>query len=234
MNVEKAVASPAELAAAFARRLEALAGTAGGKLSLALPGGSVADIFFPVLARCGLDWGLVDVFWGDERAVPASHADSNYAAAQRLLLGPVGAPASRVHRMPADAADLEAAAAAYEAELKAALGEAGALDVALLGMGPDGHVCSLFEGHRALAASGRLVIPITDSPKPPPCRLTLTLEALRAARLVVVAAFGAAKAEVVRSAVTDPRSALPVAIVLRQARQAALLLDEPAAARLTG
>lgn len=234
LNVETLVDHPGALADRFARRLEGLAREsigAAGLISLALPGGSVADVFFPVLARAALDWGRVHFFWGDERAVAPDHPDSNYAVARRLLLEPVAAAPSAVHRMRADEPDLDQAARGYETELRQALGD-GALDVVLLGMGPDGHVCSLFEGHPALAEASRFAIPVTDSPKPPPRRITLTRPALRAAKLVVLAAFGAAKAEVVRAVLRDPESTLPAGIVMREARAALALLDPPAASRL--
>ena len=133
--------------------------------------------------------------------------------------------------MRADDDDKDAAARAYESILVEHAGSPPALDVALLGVGPDGHVCSLFPGHRLLQEEIRLVAPISDSPKPPPQRLTLTLPALAAARLLVVAVFGAAKARVMREALEDPASRLPVALVLRGATQALLLLDPPAAGR---
>ena len=133
--------------------------------------------------------------------------------------------------MPADAPDLDAAARAYEAQLVERLGTPPALDVALLGVGPDGHVCSLFPGHALLRETVRFVAPIEDSPKPPPRRLTLTLAALAAARLLVVGAFGAAKAAVVREAFDDEKSNLPLALALRQAPRSLVLLDPAAAGR---
>ena len=202
-----------------------------GAFTLALPGGSVATTFFPRLARMDFDWSLADFFWGDERAVPPADPESNYAVARSLWLEPARVPASRVHRMPADAPDLQAAAAAYGRELAARAGTPPRLDLILLGVGPDGHVCSLFPGHPLLAERQRRVAAVEDSPKPPPRRLTLTLPVLAAAELVVVAALGRSKAEVVREALEDKRSALPLALVARQARRALFLLD-PGAARL--
>src|SRR5262245_52243686 len=111
-----------------------------GSFAIALPGGSVATTFFPRLA--GLDCAATEFFWGDERAVPADDPESNYAVARSLWLAPAGVDEGRVHRMPADAADLEGAAQAHATELRRVLGSPPRLDVALLGMGPDGHVCS--------------------------------------------------------------------------------------------
>ncbi len=209
-----------------------------GRFALALAGGSVAQAFLPALARAAVDWKRTDFFWGDERAVPPDHPDSNYGLARALWLKEAGIPAERIHRMPAEVgadggADtgLDAAARDYEAEMRNRLGTPPALDVVLLGVGPDGHVCSLFPGHPLLDEKARFVVAVTDSPKPPPRRLTLTLPALAAARLLVVAAFGAAKAAVMREALEDPASRFPVALALRQAKQALVLLDPAAAGR---
>jgi 6-phosphogluconolactonase len=205
---------------------------ARGRFSIALSGGSVAAAFFPTLARLPLDWTHVDFFWCDERAVPPSHADSNYAAARALWLGPARVPEARIHRMPADAPDLAAAAAAYEAEMSRVSGTPPRLDVVLLGVGPDGHVASLFPAHAALAEDHRSVLAIEDSPKPPPRRLTLTVPVLAAAERVIVAATGKAKAEILREALEDESSALPLALVVKRARRAMALLDAEAASLL--
>lgn len=195
--------------------------------SLALPGGSVATSCLPLLAKADLDWSSVHLFWGDERAVPPDHADSNYGLAAGLLLSVAPIPAANVHRMRADADDLDAAARAYEDALRAV-----ELDVALLGVGPDGHVCSLFPGHALLGEHERWVRAIEDSPKPPPTRLTLTLPALASAREVVVVATGAAKAAVVREAIEDEASLLPLALALRVSRKATVILDDAASLEL--
>jgi 6-phosphogluconolactonase len=203
-----------------------------GVCAIALPGGSVASIFFPDLARAQCDWTRTAFFWGDERAVPPDDPESNYRVARRLWLEPANVPERRVHRMPAEAPDLTAAARAYEDEMARVLGAPPRLDVALLGVGPDGHVCSLFPGHPLLDERTRLVAAVEDSPKPPPRRLTLTLPALWAAEVVVVAALGDSKAAVLRAALEDAASELPVAQAIRGARRAVVLLDPPAASLL--
>jgi 6-phosphogluconolactonase len=207
---------------------------ARGRFTVALPGGSVATSFFPRLARVPLDWSKVDFFWGDERAVPPDHPDSNYAVARSLWLEPAGVPAGRVHRMKAEEPDLAKAAADYERELVEAAGSPPRLDLVLLGVGPDGHVCSLFAGHPGLARRDRAVAVIEDSPKPPPRRLTLTLPVVTGAALVVVVALGRAKAEIIREGIEDPSSPLPVGMVGREARRALFLLDPEAASLLRG
>jgi 6-phosphogluconolactonase len=230
VSVERIVASPAELARVFAERVEESARAARGRgrrVSLVLPGGSVAEAFLPTLAAAALDWSEVDLFWGDERAVAPDHAQSNFRLADELLVKLVGMNPARVHRMPADRPDLDEAARAYEREIARTLGDGASFDVVLLGVGPDGHVCSLFPGHPALAEATRRVVTVTDSPKPPPARLTLTLPALRGAD-IVVAAFGASKAEAIADALDRPASELPVARAARVGRRAIFLLDEPA------
>jgi 6-phosphogluconolactonase len=216
------------LARLLVPRLEKAARTAleqRGRFSLVLPGGSVAESFLPPIARADVDWPRVDLFFGDERAVAPDHVDSNYALVRRGLL----TRATRVHRMRGEMPDLGAAAADYEREMREALGDPPRLDLVLLGMGPDGHVCSLFPGHEALREATRWVIPVEDAPKPPPARLTMTLVALSLADLLVVGAFGRSKADPIRQALRDPASSLPVALAARGARRPLFLLDPDAA-----
>ena len=203
-----------------------------GLFSIALAGGSVASECFPALAVLPLDWNRVHFFWSDERAVPASDPESNYGLAARLWLRPAAVPDLSVHRMPADAADLVEAADAYASELTRVLGASPMLDLVLLGMGPDGHVASLFPGHALLGERTRLVAAVTDSPKPPPRRLTLTLPVLARARRVMIAAFGASKADALGEALDQRGAPLPVAQLLRLAANALVLADEAAGARL--
>ena len=202
-----------DLAKAFVarveRRFEEL-----GRLSLALPGGSAAAAFCPALALARVRWRDVDLFWCDERAVPPDHPDSNYRVANELLLSRVELNPGRVHRMRTEVPDLEAAAAEYEKRIVRSSGAPPHVDVVLLGVGPDGHVCSLFPGHAALEERHRLVVPVFDSPKPPPRRMTLTLPALAGA-LIVVAAFDESKTAAVKEAIDNPMSELPVARAAR-------------------
>lgn len=202
---------------------------ARGSFAIALPGGSVADTFFPSLARLPLDWSRTTFFWSDERAVPVSDSESNYGVARALWLEPAKVPAASIYRMQAEVPDLDRSAADYAEQMVRVLGRPPRLDLVLLGVGPDGHVCSLFPGHPLLREEQRWVAPIDDSPKPPPRRLTLTLPALEAAELVVVAALGRSKAAAVRLALHDPQSSLPLALVTRRARRSLFLLDPEAA-----
>jgi 6-phosphogluconolactonase len=227
-------AKPA-LAEELARRVEsaaALAISRRGTVSFALAGGSVAETFFPRLARLPLDWDLARFFWADERAVAPTDEQSNFRLARELWLAPARVPESSVRRMPADGADLDAAAVLYAAELMAVAGTPPTLDVALLGVGEDGHVASLFPGHPLLDEEEACVAAVRDASKPPSRRLTLTMPVLARARLVVAAAFGVQKAPVVAAAMTDRASTLPVARLLRTAARPLVLLDGTAASSL--
>jgi 6-phosphogluconolactonase len=213
----------AEATRAIARR---------GFFAVALPGGSVADHAFPALARLPLAWDQIHFFWSDERAVPPSDPASNYAVAQSSWLGPARVPAASIHRMPADTADLASAARAYEDELTRLLGPSARLDYALLGVGADGHVASLFPGRPAACDERQRVIPVLDSPKAPIRRLTLSLPLLGAAERVVVMALGESKAGALRDAILSPDSSLPVAQLLRRAAHPLVLVDEGAASAI--
>jgi len=223
--------------AAIASDLEAEYATAvadHGRLALAVPGGSVAVHVFPALAALPLDWDRVEVFWVDERAVPRDDPESNYSLADSLWLQPARVPATRIHRMPADAPDLEAAAADHAAEIERVLGPSGRFDVVLLGVGPDGHVASLFPGHAALRERRHSVVAVEDAPKPPPRRLTLTLPVLTSAARVVVAAFGQSKAQAIAQALKDGGPASPLALALRQSPRPLVAGDRAAMSLVPG
>jgi 6-phosphogluconolactonase len=234
MSIETVVSAVPALAATLAERASDLARAAvseGRSFAIVLPGGSVARAFFPTLAMAPIDWRRVDWFWGDERRVPPEDPESNYRIAVQLLFRYVSLDPARIHRMPADTDDLETAAATYEAELRRVLGASPRFDLILLGVGSDGHVCSLFPKHSALTEVSRLVLPVTDSPTPPQRRLTLTLPAFAHASLIVIAAFGSEKAAVIDEALNSARSDLPVARAARLGRETLFLLDAQAAGR---
>nr|WP_294693204.1 6-phosphogluconolactonase [uncultured Friedmanniella sp.] len=162
---------------------------------LCLTGGRIASQAYGRLAQQGrssaVDWSRVDLWWGDERFVAGDDDDRNAKQALGLLRDPLGLADERVHVMPAadGDADLDGAARAYAREL----GDT-TFDVCLLGLGPDGHVASLFPGHPSSNAEGR-VIAVRDSPKPPPDRISLTLEVLNASAEVWFVVSGADKAD---------------------------------------
>ena len=132
---------------AFAREFETQAAEVIArreKFIIALPGGSVASAFFPTLAALAVDWTRIEMFWIDERAVPPDHPDSNVALASRLLLVPARVPAERIHRMHGELPDLDQAARRATDELKSIAGDPPHLDLAIVGVGDDGHVASIF------------------------------------------------------------------------------------------
>jgi 6-phosphogluconolactonase len=206
--------------------------SARGRFALAVPGGSVAERFLPALVGQDIDWTLVDLFFADERCVPPQSDEANFAAVERYLLASLGGAAPRVHRMPAEDPDPARAAREYASTLRFVLGSPPVLDIALLGVGEDGHVASLFPGRPALHALEPPVLVEDAAPKPPPLRLTLSLEVLAGAHEVIVAAFGVAKAVAVADALQDPVSDLPLALLLRRAARATVMLDEEAASAL--
>jgi 6-phosphogluconolactonase len=224
------VGAPAELARRVRARIEAIARRAvdrRGRFAFAIPGGSVAQEFLPALSVAAIDWGATDVFWTDERWVPADSPDSNFGQARRLLFGAGPAAAARCHRIRTDGPDTEAAAAA-ERELIAVAGDRGRLDLILLGVGEDGHVCSLFPGRAELEETNRFVVPVVDAPKPPPRRISLTLPVLAAADHLWIGAFGATKADAVRGALTDPADPRPLARAVRAGRRVTMWLNQAA------
>jgi 6-phosphogluconolactonase len=197
---------------------------AGSAASLALAGGTTPRAAYEALAKIpGIDWSKVSVYFGDERAVPPTHPDSNFSMAKAALFDRVAVPARNIHRMLAEDPDQEAAARAYEALLPARI------SVLVLGIGEDGHTASLFPGSPALNERTRRVVPVIG-PKPPPQRLTITPPVIEAAGLCIVLANGAGKAEPVRRALEDPLDIQLTPSAL--ARNGAWLLDTAAAALL--
>jgi 6-phosphogluconolactonase len=199
----------------------------GARFTVAIPGGSVARSCFPRLAALALDWSRIEFFWTDERAAPPTSPDSNYSLARELWLEPLGVPAEHIHRMPGEASDLDQAARAYADELTKIAGKPPRLDYALLGVGSDGHVASLFPDHPALRDK-RPVLAIENAPLPPARRLSLSLRVLADAARVVIVAFGTTKARVMGEIAKDLGSSLPVAQVARRARRCLILLDREA------
>ena len=194
------------VAAAAADRFVATLGQAideRGIARVALSGGGTPKQVYPLLLeprrRDALDWSRVEFFWGDERAVPPDHPESNFGVAYGMLLSQLrGARPDRIHRMPAEAEDRDAAALSYESEIRLAFGIRGeelpAFDLIWLGMGPDAHTASLFPGSEALDEDDRWVIP-TWAPGPGQWRMTLTLPVLNAGRDVIFVVTGADKAD---------------------------------------
>ena len=156
-----------------------------GQFSVGFSGGSAAKIVCKGLRpRSDVEWSKWHVFTCDERHVQLSSADSNIAYVQKELLDHVSVPASNVYAIN-PSVDVNEAAEDYVQKIRKLYPDESrvpAFDLLILGMGPDGHTCSLFPGHPGLEERTRLVIPITDSPKPPPQRITLTYPVLNNAK----------------------------------------------------
>jgi 6-phosphogluconolactonase len=231
------------IAAALVARLAA-AQAVHGSASVVVTGGGVGTAVLEHVAglaaepaRETVDWTAVDVWWGDERFVPADDDERNEKGARRALLDRVGVPAERVHAMPPSDGDFvepEEAAAWYAGELAAAAPEGEEMpriDVLLLGMGPEGHVASIFPDSPAISDE-RPVVAVRDCPKPPPTRVSLGFPAINAAEEVWLLVSGEGKADAVAQALAGaPPAELPAAGV-RGRRATRWLLDAAAASRL--
>lgn len=204
-----------------------------GRFAFAVPGGSVADMLLTGLARDTVAWEKSDLFWCDERVVDPDRPDSNYGTARTGWLAPLADASLRVHPMVRTVDSPDRIADAYAAELREALGTAPVLDLVVVGVGEDGHVCSLFPGLPAVDESERWVVGVEGAPKLPRQRVSLTLPLVTGARCLVVAAFGLAKKDVMRCAIEEATCILPVARALRGAERAVVLLDDAAASTLT-
>ncbi|HEV2088723.1 MAG TPA: 6-phosphogluconolactonase [Cryptosporangiaceae bacterium] len=246
-NVEVVVHRDREVlaAAAAARLLIRLvdAQHARGSAAVVLTGGGVGTAMLAALAagpaRDAVDWRAVDVWWGDERFLPGGHPDRNETQARAALLDAVPTDPKRVHPMPASDGpagnDPEAAAEWYADEL-ARLARPGHdlphLDVLLLGVGPDGHVASIFPESPAVYEQERAVVAVRGAPKPPRVRISLTFPAISSADEVWLVAAGEDKAAVIGLALSGAGPAqIPAAGVAGRARTM-WLLDRAAAAEV--
>lgn len=204
-----------DVAKAFAAHVRNAAPT-----SIAFSGGNTARDAYAALAReTSIDWSTIDVYWGDERFVPISDPDSNEGMTRRTLLDHVR-PRS-IHSMRGNADDAEGAAAAYDALMR----EVDGIELVHVGLGPDGHTCSLFPGTAALDVRDRWVVTNEDDAHPHP-RLTLTYPALERCSQIVFTVAGEEK----RAAFDGVRRhdrALPAA---RVRAPSILWLVDPAAA----
>ena len=214
---------------------------ARGRALIVLTGGGngIGLLKYLGAQREQIDWPRVHLFWGDERYVPEDDDERNDKQAREALLDHIDIPSSHVHTMPASDGefgdDLAAAALAYE-QLLAANADAGQpapnFDVHLLGMGPEGHINSLFPDTPAVRETTRMVVAVEDSPKPPPQRITLTLPAIQRSREVWLMVSGSAKADAAAAAIGGaPPASIPAAGAVGL-ETTLWLLDEPAAAKL--
>ncbi len=225
--VKDSLADLVEAAAAHVRRNAAEAIAARGQFRIALAGGSTPRALYPRLVE-GIDWTRTMVFFGDERAVGPNDPQSNYRMAQETLLGPAAVPPDNVNRWRAEDRDLDAAARDYERALTARAAPPW-LDLALLGLGPDGHTASLFPGTSALAEDGALAVAV-DVPQLDTRRLTLTYPALCGARDVCFLVTGRDKSSALAAVVDGAR--LPAARIVRRGGPVTIFCDRDAARAL--
>lgn len=231
-----------DLARRSAERIVELAGNAvaqRGVFTIALSGGDTPAATYRLLGgelAPSIPWKRVHVFWGDERCIPLDQPDNHFTMATELMLAHVPIPHENVHRAHGESDDPPAAAAQYEAEMRAFFGCQRApfpeLDLVLLGMGEDGHIASLFPGSRGLAQRDRwvtdhYVIKRGERVR----RLTLTMPVLVAARHVIVLVSGSIKAEML-GAVIQARPDVPAAELAAKAPNICWMIDRDAAAAL--
>jgi 6-phosphogluconolactonase len=216
---------------AAAAAAERLAGVSG---NLVLTGGSTPRAAYEQAADRRSDWSDVAIWFTDERCVPADHEQSNYGMVESALLERIEAGAPEVHRMRGELGP-DRAARAYQAELNAAFSqEPPVTDLVLLGLGPDGHICSLFPNDAALEERERAVVGV-ETPGMPPLvpRVTLTLPVVNAARAVVFLVTGEDKAVAAERAFSGPADPeVPGSLVEPASGELVAILDPAAAARL--
>ena len=212
-----------EVASVVATRL-ARAAREGG--NVVLTGGKTPERAHEQAAKLEPDWSKVELWWGDERCVAPEHEDSNYGMAKRTLLDRIERPPRGVHRIKGELGK-EAAAAGYEQELDDA-----ELDLLLLGVGPDGHIASLFPNAPTLRQRTK-VLPAEPGLEPFVDRVTLSLPVLRSAREILFLLAGEGKADAAaRAFAGEPSENTPASLVRAKDGRTVVILDRAAAAKL--
>jgi len=219
--------------------------TASGSASLVLTGGGIGIAVLRELANTqaatAVDWRRLDIYWGDERFLPSGHPERNETQAREALLDHVDVDPARVYPMGASDGpwgdDPDTAAHAYEDLLRSQRrpedrGPAPSFDICCLGIGPEGHVASVFPGFPASYETERAVTGVRGSPKPPPTRITLTLPAIRCATEVWLTVSGSEKAPAVMMALRGAGEVQLPAAGATGRRRTLWLLDRAAAAKL--
>ena len=224
-DVEALVADDEESAAR--KVAELLAAAAGTGSEIVLTGGSTPGRAYELAAELEPDWNRARVWWGDERCVPPDDERSNFRLAQEKLFAKLEGQPGRVHRIRGED-EPGSASAAYEQKLRGTT-----LDLILLGLGPDGHVASLFPHALGLDETERLVIPAEPKLDPYVERVTMTPPALRGAGRIVFLVTGEQKAEAVARALAGPPDpAVPGSLIRSERGETLAILDQQAALRL--
>lgn len=239
---------PDALASAVARRFldRVEKRTSNGKtVHVCLTGGSMGGAVLRAAAqdpRAGaLDWSLVHFWWGDERWVPRDSSDRNERQAREAFLDSLTIPDENIHAMAASdgTLDLDAAAIAYADELaqfapadRTETGPWPSFDVCFLGVGPDGHIASLFPDRPEIQITDRATAAVRDSPKPPPERLSLTRPVLNSAKRVWMVLSGTDKASALGLALAGASYQSVPAAGAKGRRRTVLFVDEAAAAQV--
>src|SRR4030095_397340 len=227
-------AGPDEVAEALAARLMARLTEIQRDFrvpQLALTGGRIAARAYRKLAAEGpnsaVDWSRIELWWGDERFVPANDAERNAEPALDLF-APLALDTDRIHAMPASdgGLDLDQAAEAYARELSDVI-----FDICLLGMGPDGHIASIFPEHPSSYAEGD-VIAVRSSPKPPPERISLTLPVINRSQEAWFVVSGTDQAAAAKIALLGAGPVQVPAAGVAGTERTLWLLDKDAAAEL--
>ncbi|XP_076649469.1 6-phosphogluconolactonase [Halictus rubicundus] len=206
---------------------EALA--SGETFKVGLSGGSLVQLLATCLPSLTTDWSKWYFFFCDERVVPFDSNDSTYGEYKAKLIGKIPVTEDQFIKINPDLS-AEEAAKDYIKKISVFFppDRVPCFDVLLLGLGPDGHTCSLFPGHKVLNESSLWVCPINDSPKPPPSRITLTLPVINNAKKCIFPITGSGKAEIVKKILQD-RESLPAARVQPHNGELYWILDEDAA-----
>jgi len=213
-----------------------------GKLAhISLTGGSMGAAVLGAAARnpraASIDWARVHFWWSDERFVPLGHADRNDQQARDAFLDPLAIPDENVHSAlgSGDGADLDAAAAAYAEDLARFPGAEGAwpsFDVCFLGVGPDGHIASLFPDRPEIQITDRSVVAVRDSPKPPPERITMTRPVINSSKRVWLVLAGADKAAALGLALAGASYASVPAAGAKGRKRTTFFVDQAAASQV--
>ncbi len=230
-----------DVASRLLERLE-VAQSRGEVPHIGLTGGTIADAIHREVARrapdSSVDWSRVVIWWGDERFVASSSEDRNARQARDALLDHLALPGPRsldqanVHEVPGSdqVASVEESAAAYSHTIR--LHGVHFFEVLMLGVGPDGHIASLFPHHPALDVTDRIAVAVHDAPKPPPLRVSLTFEAMERARAVWFLVSGEDKAPAVAAALAEGDRAEIPARGVSGAEETLWLIDVAAASEL--